>query len=172
MAAVLDDFGRRGHQVLIFTGQREAAERFGSLGAARHHMADLQRRPGEPALAVVRHAEGPDERPAVAKTQAEAAQPERRQRVVKRRSVGKSEQEHGRRFYLEPLTNVVHAPSIGPKTAQRLANAGIHTVADLLAADPVEAARELAAKNLTPEVVRSWQRQARASLSGAAVAAT
>ena len=80
---------------------------------------------------------------------------------MKRRSAGKSEQEHGRRFYLEPLTNVVHAPSIGPKTAQRLANAGIHTVADLLAADPVEAARELAAKNLTPEVMRSWQRQAR-----------
>jgi predicted flap endonuclease-1-like 5' DNA nuclease len=62
---------------------------------------------------------------------------------------------------LEPLTNVVHAPSIGPKTSQRLANAGIHTVADLLAADPVEAARELAAKGVTPEVIRSWQRQAR-----------
>jgi predicted flap endonuclease-1-like 5' DNA nuclease/predicted nucleic acid-binding Zn-ribbon protein len=161
LAAVLDDFGRRGHQVLIFTGQREAAERFGSLGAARHHMADLQRRTGDPALAVVRHVEGPAERPAVAKTQAEATRPEQRRRAVKRRSAGKSEQEHGRRFYLEPLTNVVHAPSIGPKTAQRLANAGIYTVADLLAADPAEAARELAAKNLTPEVVRSWQRQAR-----------
>ena len=35
-------------------------------------MADLQRRAGEPALAVVRHAEEPAERPAVAKTQAEA----------------------------------------------------------------------------------------------------
>jgi hypothetical protein len=34
-------------------------------------------------------------------------------------------------------------------------------VADLLAADPVEVARELAAKSVTPEVVRSWQRQAR-----------
>jgi predicted flap endonuclease-1-like 5' DNA nuclease len=156
LAAVLDDFGRRGHQVILFTGQREAAMRFGSLGAARYHMAELQRQAAEPGLAVVRS----ESQPFAAKTKAtKELREEPRRRVVKRGSVAKSATEHGRRFYLEPLTNVVHAPSIGPKTAKRLANAGIHTVADLLAADPVEAARTLAAKNLTPEVVRSWQRQ-------------
>jgi predicted flap endonuclease-1-like 5' DNA nuclease len=157
LAAVLDDFGRRGHQVLVFTGEREAAVRFASLGAARHLMADLQRRVAEPTLAVVHHAETDTD----AKTQATAA---RRSKVIRRadkqRGGAKPAHDAGRRFYLEPLTNVVHAPSIGPKTARRLANAGIHTVADLLAADPIEAARKLAGKNLTSEVVRSWQRQA------------
>jgi predicted flap endonuclease-1-like 5' DNA nuclease len=157
LAAVLDDFGRRGHQVLLFTGQREATARFAALGTARHLMGELQRRASEPALSVVRHAD----QPTVAKTQAEARpRKEQQQQVMKRRSGTKTAHD-ARRFYLEPITNVVHAPSIGPKTAQRLANAGVHTVADLLAADPVEVARELAAKSVTPEVVRSWQRQAR-----------
>jgi predicted flap endonuclease-1-like 5' DNA nuclease len=158
LAAVLADFGQRGYQVLAFTGQREAMTRFAALGVARHDMADLQRRSAEPALAVVRHAD----QPAAAKTQAESA-PQRKatRRVVKTRNGAKVAHDTGRRYYLEPVTNVVHAPSIGPKTAQRLANAGIHTVADLLATDPVEAARELAAKSVTPEVIRSWQRQAR-----------
>jgi predicted flap endonuclease-1-like 5' DNA nuclease/predicted nucleic acid-binding Zn-ribbon protein len=154
LAAVLDDFGRRGHQVLLFTGQREATMRFATLGTARYHMADLQRRAGEPALAVMHDSN----QRVVAKAQAEAPRPNKRRRVEKRIATKSG---HARRFYLEPITNVVHAPSIGPKTAQRLANAGVHTVADLLAADPVEAARELAGKNLTPEVVLSWQRQAR-----------
>lgn len=158
LAAVLDDFGRRGYQVLLFTGERAAAARFAALGTTRHDMADLQRRSAEPALAVVCHTE----QPAAAKTQAEATTPRQTVRqVVKKRKGSPAAQDAGRRFYLEPLTNVVHAPSIGPKTAQRLANAGIHTVADLLAADPVAAAQELGAKGVSPEVIRSWQRQAR-----------
>jgi Domain of unknown function (DUF4332) len=161
LAAMLDDFGRRGHQVLLFTGTREAAARLASLGTVRHHMADLQRRAAEPALAVVHHAE----RPAAAKTQAEARSGAMAKRKIIRRGAqpraSQPTREPGRRFYLEPLSNVVHSPSIGPKTAQRLANADIHTVADLLAADPVATARELAAKSVTPEVIQSWQRQAR-----------
>jgi predicted flap endonuclease-1-like 5' DNA nuclease len=155
LAAAIADFGRRGHQVILFTGQREAATRFVSLGAARHHMADLQRRAAEPAMALHN-----PEQPAGSKTQADLS-PKRKaiRRVVKQHG-GKVTQDGTRRFYLEPITNVVHAPSIGPKTAKRLANSGIHTVADLLAADPVETARKLAVKNLTPEAVRSWQRQA------------
>jgi DNA sulfur modification protein DndD len=155
LAAVIADFGRRGHQVILFTGQREAVARLASLGAARHHMADLQRRAAEPAMALHN-----PKQPARAKTEPDLA-PKRKaiRRVVKQRG-GKATHDGARRFYLEPITNVVHAPSIGPKTAKRLANSGIHTVADLLAADPIEAARKLAAKNLTPEVVRSWQRQA------------
>ena len=39
------------------------------------------------------------------------------------------------RFFLEPSDPVVDAPSIGPKTAERLQAVGLKTVADLLAAD-------------------------------------
>jgi predicted nucleic acid-binding Zn-ribbon protein len=153
LTAVLDDFGRRGHQVLVFTCDREATARFASLGTARFQMSDLQGAAEEPALAVVRHVA----RPAAATT---GAKPERRERRVRPQAGPKTGADGARRFYLEPITNVVHAPSIGPKTAARLAKIGIHTVADLLAADPVEAAHALAAKSVTPEVVRSWQRQA------------
>jgi hypothetical protein len=156
LAAVLDDFGRRGQQLLVFTGNREAAARFASLGAARFQMGDLQHHVEEPALAVVRHVT----RPAAAAATTTGARRERRVRRVRSQNGPKKSADGACRFYLEPVTNVVHAPSIGPKTAAKLAKIGIHTVADLLAADPVEAARELAAKSVTPEVVHSWQRQA------------
>ena len=48
LAAVLDSFCRYGHQVLVFTGQREAAERLASYGAAVHDILSLRgnRSPG------------------------------------------------------------------------------------------------------------------------------
>jgi uncharacterized protein YhaN len=42
LAAVLDDFARQSHQVLIFTGQRPAAERLIALGAAAHDILSLR----------------------------------------------------------------------------------------------------------------------------------
>ena len=38
---VLDDFSARGHQVLVFTAQQEATERFAALGAKLHEMQTL-----------------------------------------------------------------------------------------------------------------------------------
>lgn len=38
----LDDFAHRGHQVVVFTGQQEAAERFASLGARMHDVPSLR----------------------------------------------------------------------------------------------------------------------------------
>jgi DNA repair exonuclease SbcCD ATPase subunit len=38
VAAVLDDFARQGHQVIVFTCERTAAERLASLGATAHDM--------------------------------------------------------------------------------------------------------------------------------------
>jgi uncharacterized protein YhaN len=46
-AAVLDDFSRQGHQVVVFTGQRSAAERLASVGAALHDIVRLRQRPAE-----------------------------------------------------------------------------------------------------------------------------
>jgi DNA repair exonuclease SbcCD ATPase subunit len=68
LAAVLDSFCRQGHQVIVFTGQREAAERFAARGAAVHDILHLRNsrspvfstappsatNPGAPATAVKR----------------------------------------------------------------------------------------------------------------------
>ena len=53
------------------------------------------------------------------------------------------------------------APSIGPKTAERFAAAGIKTVADLLACEPDAAARALGHGGMDAETIRLWQQQAR-----------
>jgi uncharacterized protein YhaN len=45
LAAVLDDFSRQGHQVIVFTCQRAAAERLTSLGAVAHDILSLRSQP-------------------------------------------------------------------------------------------------------------------------------
>ncbi len=52
LAAVLDGFSRQGHQVLVFTRQREAAERLAAIGADMHDMIDL-RQAASPALPAI-----------------------------------------------------------------------------------------------------------------------
>ncbi|MEM6329600.1 MAG: DUF4332 domain-containing protein, partial [Planctomycetota bacterium] len=64
------------------------------------------------------------------------------------------------RFYLETSSPVVDAPSIGPKTAQRIAKAGVRTVADLLAADADAVAAAMDHSRITAETVVAWQHQA------------
>jgi predicted flap endonuclease-1-like 5' DNA nuclease len=61
---------------------------------------------------------------------------------------------------LAPDDDVIDAPSIGQKTAGRLQNIGVSTVADLLAANPEKAAARLNARHITPNLVRDWQAQA------------
>ena len=51
VSAVLDDFSRQGHQVVVFTGQQAAAERLASLGAAAHDILSLRQREHRPASA-------------------------------------------------------------------------------------------------------------------------
>lgn len=69
--------------------------------------------------------------------------------------------EREKRFYLTLDDDVVDAPSIGPRTAERLYPVGIGTVRDLLAADPHAAANRIAARHVTSEVITDWQDQAR-----------
>jgi predicted flap endonuclease-1-like 5' DNA nuclease len=64
------------------------------------------------------------------------------------------------RFYLSPSSDVVDAPSIGPKTAARLAPLAVKTVADLLALDPDEAAAKLRVRHIDAGTIRDWQAQA------------
>lgn len=72
----------------------------------------------------------------------------------------KQRRPRGAKFYLEPSDKVEDAPSIGKKTAERLAKAGIRSVGDLLAADPDVAAADVGARHITAEVIISWQAQA------------
>jgi hypothetical protein len=45
LAAVLEGFGRQGHQVLLFTQRKDAAERLASVGAEISDIVDLRRTP-------------------------------------------------------------------------------------------------------------------------------
>ncbi len=56
--------------------------------------------------------------------------------------------------------DVVDAPSIGPKTAARLAEYGVQTVGHLLAADPAALAVKLAQRHITATTIGDWQAQA------------
>lgn len=64
------------------------------------------------------------------------------------------------RFYLTTEMPVVDAPSIGPKTADRLEKIGVSTVANLLALRPEDAAARLKVSHITAAVLREWQKQA------------
>jgi Domain of unknown function (DUF4332) len=65
---------------------------------------------------------------------------------------------------LSPDSDVVDAPSIGPKTAARLNAIGIDTVSDFLKAHPIALASRLEASHLSPDVLTAWQEQARLML--------
>lgn len=65
------------------------------------------------------------------------------------------------RTFLKASDDVEAAPSIGSRSAQKLAEAGIFTVADLIAADPEAAAPMLAPLGIRGETLRLWQHQAR-----------
>ncbi len=65
------------------------------------------------------------------------------------------------RIHLTPVQDIVDAPSIGPKMAERLVPIGLKTVADLLAAKPDDVAGRLAFQSVTTQTVRDWQDQTR-----------
>ncbi len=63
------------------------------------------------------------------------------------------------RFYLTRDQDVVDAPSIGPKTADRLIAEGVKTVGDLMDADAETLAELIAVRHITAETIRDWQDQ-------------
>jgi hypothetical protein len=77
------------------------------------------------------------------------------------KTVRSSEDTSTLRYYLELTSNVVDAPSIGPKTARRLRKLKVRSVADLLRLNPEQAAGKLGARHITPQAIRDWQDQAR-----------
>lgn len=63
------------------------------------------------------------------------------------------------RFYLELSDPIERAPSIGPRTAERLEAIGLGTVAGFLQADPAATAARLKRRSVDENVIRSWQQQ-------------
>lgn len=66
-----------------------------------------------------------------------------------------------KRFYLSLDDDIVKAPSIGPRTAERLNRGGLVTVRDLLAADPEDVAQRCGTRFITARRISDWQQQAR-----------
>lgn len=64
------------------------------------------------------------------------------------------------RIRLTREADVVDAPSIGPKTANRLNLIGVKTVSDLLELSPEDAAQRIKASHINARVIRDWQTQA------------
>lgn len=65
------------------------------------------------------------------------------------------------RLHLTPAQDIVDAPSIGPRMAERLKPIGLATVADLLAANPEATADKLGYQSVNARTVREWQDQTR-----------
>jgi hypothetical protein len=65
------------------------------------------------------------------------------------------------RIYLRAEQDVVDAPSIGPKTAEKLNAVGIDTVDDLLKAHPIALAARLNDRHITDQTIADWQDQTR-----------
>ncbi|WP_437205287.1 DUF4332 domain-containing protein [Planctomicrobium sp. SH664] len=64
------------------------------------------------------------------------------------------------RYFLTLSSPIVDAPSIGSRTAERLQQAGVFQVSQLLQRDPRELAAALNRRDVTTDVVTAWQRQA------------
>lgn len=75
--------------------------------------------------------------------------------------VGTSETIHELRFYLNRSDDVEAAPSIGPKTAQRLGQVGVYTVDDLLNADGIDISARLNNRRISADTIVTWQAQAK-----------
>jgi hypothetical protein len=69
--------------------------------------------------------------------------------------------ERAKRFYLALDDEVERAPSIGPRTAERLLAARIATVRDLLVCDPREVSARVVSRYVTSERISAWKSQAR-----------
>lgn len=65
------------------------------------------------------------------------------------------------RAYLSLTDDIERAPSIGPRTAERLQAIGLRTVQDLLAAEPAAVADGLGVRGIDATVITTWQQQAR-----------
>lgn len=65
---------------------------------------------------------------------------------------------------LTEASDVVDAPSIGPKTAERLNKIGIYSIGDFMSADPEAMAEQTQARYMSAKALAEWQDQTRLML--------
>lgn len=65
------------------------------------------------------------------------------------------------KFYLDVSSPIVDAPAIGDRMGERLNACGIHTVLQLLNANPETLAAKVANRRVYAETIKAWQDQAR-----------
>ena len=134
-ASVLDDFARAGNQVLVFTNRADAVTRFRSGGQTVIEMRQLYSASDTDVELL------PNENP--------------RREPVSPKAEGRFEGEPG--FLLGIDHPIARFPALGRKTDSAFTAIDIHTVGDLIGADPAEMADKLAIDGITTEIVQLWQ---------------
>ncbi len=136
VAEILVDFSKQGRQVLVFTSEHAAAERFRKLRIDVHRMAAFQR-----------VADSIDVRPGIADVVVRKPRDHEPEQMV-------ASYEGCLLTFQSPIASF---PVIGRGTEQRLLPLGIHTVEDLLDADAAKLSGSLDLPEVTTEVVEYWQ---------------
>jgi len=178
-AALLSDFCRGGHQVLLFTRHQHVADRFCSLDVPVRQLPPLDRvqvaLPAEEPVSVSslneinrqlnaiaaeldappqtfeRRAWNSEEFPGelTDRVRARSPEPSRESEVLDAASAAE--------YFLLESSPIQEAPSIDAATAERFRKIGVLLVRDLLRLDVVEAADRLRYAGITGPMIRRWQ---------------
>ncbi len=146
MAGVLEEFGRAGHQLLVLTEDRQARRTFESLNV---RLIDLETArqlratplPSTPLVStrLVRETLDGKQTPGL--------------RLASGHGAGDIEAV----FYLSAASSLDEFPVLGTGTGAAFVRLGIHTVGDLLDANPAEIARRLNRRDIRSDTVKLWQ---------------
>jgi hypothetical protein len=154
MAGVLVEFARRGRQVIVFTENHDAAVRFESLNVTIHHLADLRQAPAI-VPAPIKAPPAPAPVAATVRLVRETVgEPKPQLRVAGQWQETRDERDV---YFLALQAGMADFPVLGNDTAAAFARLGIHTVEDLLLADPADVAARLKRPRVNTNVVRLWQ---------------
>jgi hypothetical protein len=146
MAGVLEEFGRAGHQLLVLTEDRQARRAFDSFNV---RLIDLD------AARRARKTSSPSTPQVSTRLVRETV--DGRQTLGLRLASGHGDGDIEAVFYLSTASSLDEFPVLGSGTGAAFARLGIHTVGELLAADPAEIARRLERRDIRGETVKLWQ---------------
>ncbi|NOY42049.1 MAG: DUF4332 domain-containing protein [Planctomycetes bacterium] len=152
MAGVLEEFAQSGHQVFVFTEDKNARRRFESLGSVLYDLETIRRRP----VVTPEHvATEPTQK--ITKTNTRIVRQSIDSQSGPSLRVVPADGESNDLFYLSETSSFDDFPILGNKTAQLFSSIGIQTVGDLLVADATEVAARLGRREIVPEAVQLWQ---------------
>lgn len=146
MAGVLEEFARAGHQVLVFTEDREARRIFGALQVRLFDLDDARQ-----------HSPLPQPTTTHVSTRLVRETLDGKQSSGLKLASGHGTGDIEAVFYLSKDSTLDEFPVLGSGTATIFGRLGIHKVSDLLAADPAHLARRLERPDIGPETVQLWQ---------------